>query len=113
MGMEKLGIKETKDLVRFGLSLGKGIQEAMEDGKIDLLDAMKFLPVLKDLKPAIEGAKEIPAELKDMDDEERAELLDFFQKEFDLEDDELELKVEAGLQVALSLLQLALGFLKK
>lgn len=108
-----MDMKETKEIVRFGLKLGKALQEAMEDGNINLIDAFKFLPVLKELKTAVEGAAKIPAELKDMDDEERAELLDYFQEHFDLEDDELEAKVEMALDVGLALLKLALGFIKK
>jgi len=108
-----MDVKETKEVIRFGLSLGNALRKAMEDGNINLLDALKFLPVLRELKPAIEGAKKIPAELKDLDEAEKAELLAYFKKEFELKDDELEAKVEMALEVGLSLSKLALGFLKK
>lgn len=108
-----MGIKETKDVVRFGLSLGDALKRALEDGSINILDALKFLPVLKHLQEAIQGASKIPAELKDLDEAEKAELLAFFREEFDLSNDDLEAKIEAGLQVGLGLLQLALGVIKR
>ena len=107
-----VGIKELKELVKFGLKLGEALGKALEDGKINLVDALKFLPVLKDLKIALEGASEIPAELKDLDEAELQELKVFIKDEFNLPDDALEAKIEMGLEVAVSLISLALGFKK-
>ncbi len=107
-----MDIKETKELVRFGMNLGNALQAAMEDNKIDFMDTIKFLPVLKDLKPAIDGIMSIPEELADLSNEEKEELMDFCKSEFDLEDDELEAKIEMGFDVGITLLHLALDLKK-
>lgn len=111
--MEKEGVKEFKDVVRFGLKLGQALQGALEDGSINIMDALKFLPVLKELQSAVQGANKIPAELKDLDEKEKDELVAYFQKEFDLPNDAMEHMIEMSVQVGFSLLQLGLGFVKK
>lgn len=106
------GIKETKELVKFGLVLGKALAEALADGKVDLTDALKFLPVLRELKDAVEGIDQVPTELKDLDDAEKKELLEYIKGEFDLENDEVEAKCEEALTAATSLVYLAYGLVK-
>jgi hypothetical protein len=108
-----MDMKETKELVRFSLKLGQALQSALEDGNINLMDAIKFIPVLKDLQAAIAGAAKIPAELKDLDETELQALTEYVKEEFDIPNDELESKIEMGLDVGLHLIKLAMGFMKK
>lgn len=107
-----MDIKETKEMTAFVLHLGQAFQEAMKDGKISIIDAFKFLPALRGLKGAIEGADKIPAELKDLSEAERTELSEYIRTEFDLVDDELEAKIEMALDLALDLIKLAASFRK-
>lgn len=47
---------------------------AMEDGSIGIFDLPKLLPIFVAIKHAAEGLSLIPAELKDVDEEEMAHL---------------------------------------
>jgi hypothetical protein len=108
-----MDIKETKELVGFGLHLASAIKDAMDDGKMNILDFPKFFKVLKKLKPALDGIEMIPSELKDLDDAEKAELMAAFQDKFDIGNADLEAKIEMALDASLSLLRLVLDFKKK
>lgn len=82
--MEKKTIKETKELFA-GLGLvAKEVKGALADGKIDLSDLSHVLNLGKEhqvLVEAIQGANEVPAELKDLDKEELLEILMLVYKE--------------------------------
>lgn len=71
-----VGITETKDLFRAGVAIKTAIASAKaNDGKIDLLtDWPNFAQVLPALFAAVQGGDQIPAELKDLDEAEIAEL---------------------------------------
>jgi len=72
---EKLGIKETKemvDLILEGISVGV---KASEDGKVTLDDATLLLGLVPKLGPALKDADQIPKELADLDAAEAAELV--------------------------------------
>lgn len=72
--MAKLGIKETKELLKFGFAVPKAIKKAQEDGKVDLFDAGLLIPVLSVAPEAFEGIQLVIAELADLDEAEWAEL---------------------------------------
>lgn len=74
------GIKQTEEVIALLPSVAKALEESLKDGKINILDAPKFFPVLGDIRVAIDGAKEIPAELADLSKEE---LLTLMQKTWD------------------------------
>jgi len=97
---EKVGIEETKDLVKMGAAFGEAIYEAGKDSKWTLGDYKHFLPVLGEIIPAISGIEKVPAELKDLDEAEREELCEYFAKEFDIPDDLIEEFVENNLAIA-------------
>lgn len=67
-------ITETKDALAFGVALFSTISAAMGDGKIGATDIPRLLSLYKPVKAAIEGAREIPAELLDIDDAEMDEI---------------------------------------
>jgi hypothetical protein len=106
-------IVQTKELVHFGLSAGVAVAKALEDGKLSVIDVIKFLPVLKAAKEAFQGLDQIPAELGDLSDVEKAELVDMVKADFDLADDKVEAMIEAGFEVALNVLQIVTSFKKK
>ncbi len=95
------GIKELKDVLKAAISIG----EALADG-IQLGDVAALL----DLPAAIEGIKEVPAELADLDEAELEELNVFIQSEFDLPDDQVEEFVEDAITWALSTYKLYARF---
>jgi hypothetical protein len=104
------GIKELKELLTFGFKLQKAIA-AVGDGKINVIvDAPKFLPALLAAPKAFGGIGIVLAEIKDLDEAERLELLAFVREEFDLSDDRLEELIEDTLGELLSLFKLAQRF---
>ena len=90
-------IKETKEALECALSLQKALQKTMADGKISIWEIPNFLSPFMKLGSAIENAKLIPSELKDLDSAEIEELKALFKQELDLEDDKLEAKINEGL----------------
>lgn len=104
------GIKELKELLAFGFKLQKAIA-SLGDGKINVIvDAPKFLPALLSAPKAFGGIGLVLAEIKDLDEAEREELLAFVRDEFDLSDDRLEELIEDTLEELLSLFKLAQRF---
>lgn len=97
------GTKETEDLLLFVAKLGNAIDNALEDGKVNLLDINQVFSPAAAAKPAFEGATEIPKELGDLDSEEAAYLVQVFGNELDLDNDVAEELTTEGLAVAAAL----------
>jgi len=72
---EKKGVKELLDVVDCGIALVNCGLLVSKDKKISLDDLPHVLAVVPKLVPAIEGVKEIPAELKDIDSAEAAQVV--------------------------------------
>lgn len=101
--MEKLGIEGIKSVLAFPLSIHMAYAAANADGKIDMLDVPLLMGPAMKLVPAMQKAKQAVAEIKDLDTNERAELNDWAKVEYDIADDTLEAKVEASIDVLLSI----------
>jgi hypothetical protein len=71
----KVGIKETKDVLKFGILAEDAIAAAKADGKIGFEDLGLVVGLVGPLNGAIEGADQIPAELADLDAGEFDELV--------------------------------------
>ncbi len=87
-------IKETKEMVMFMAKLASGLGAAAADGKLDFLDVAKLAPVLMRAGDAMSGMEMIPAELADLDAEEREELIAMFAAEFSWPEGEIEELIE-------------------
>lgn len=73
---EKYDIKNTLEVVQFGVALAKAIDEAKKnDGKIDLADIGLLFPVAPLVVPMVEGIGTIPKELGDLSEAELEVLL--------------------------------------
>lgn len=91
--------KETLEFLDFAFDTADAVQAAInDDGKITLKDAPKFFGPLWKMPAAIGGLQEIPKELADLTPDERAEILAFAKRRFDLPDDELEVLIEQTLE---------------
>lgn len=108
--LEKKGVKETKELALFIGALGSAFSKAKDDGKITLDDAMLLVPLLGLAKEAIQDADQVVAELKDLDDDEKKEIIEEFKSAFDLKDDRLEEQVVLSIEIGLKLVQLVNSF---
>lgn len=102
------GIEESKELLTFGFDLQDSIIEALKDGKINLMDAPKFLKPLLSSGKAFGGINQVGAEILDLDNREKDELLGFVRQRFDLPDEMLEILIEDTLAEVLDLYKLAL-----
>lgn len=105
-----LGIKETKEMVLFIGAVGTAFAKAKEDGKITIDDAMLLIPLLGLAKDAFHGAEKIIAELKDLDKDEKKELIDEFSAAFSVNDDLVEHRVVLALEIGLKLIKLINSF---
>lgn len=75
----------------------------LEDGKVSTLELARYFDALLAAKPAIEGIKSIPAELKDLDPEEREGLVGVLARALSLRNQEVEGLVEEGFDLTLRL----------
>jgi len=78
----KLGTKETKEMLLFLLGLGNALGRSLEDGKITIGDLTNLASPILDSAEAFAGSNEIPAELADLDFEEREDLLKYAKETF-------------------------------
>ena len=94
------GIKETKDVLKFIISLGEAIDLSLADGKVGIEDLGNMIAPMMSAGEAFSGIDKIKSELADLDEAERDELVQFAKDELDLSDDNLEAKIESGLKLA-------------
>ena len=110
---EKLGIKELKELVNFGLKLGEAVDKSLaDDGKLTLTDAPNLYPAVMAAGPGVMGISSVYAELKDLDSEEAQELVQYVKDEFDLSSDAVEAAVEGALELGVQLWKIVSAFKK-
>jgi len=55
--------KETREVIQLVNVLAKAMKDAKADGKINVLDAPKLVPVLVALKAAVDGSDKIKGEI--------------------------------------------------
>lgn len=95
--------KETYELLSFLLSLEAAFEQAKaDDGKVTVKDAPLLLAPGMKLIPALDGVSKAVKEIESMADDARAELEAKLKSEFDIADDKLEMKIEAGVDWILS-----------
>lgn len=94
-------VKELKELVAFGLSLGSAIDRSLsDDGKITFADAGNLIGPIMKAPAAFAGAEQALVELNALDEEGKKELNEFVKSEFDIADDRIEAIVEESVGVA-------------
>lgn len=72
---EKLGIKETLELLASCELALETIDKCIEDGKISASDAFRLIPLLVSLKDGLVGISDVKKELSDLDNEELEKIL--------------------------------------
>ena len=73
--VEKVGIKETQELIALVQAAADAIKAAKADGEINWRDVPKVAGVLVALKAAVQGGNQIKAEMADVSKEEAQELM--------------------------------------
>lgn len=101
-------IKETKELLLAVAGVAKHlIASKADDGKISLLELAKLIVHWRNLKVGFEGIDQIPAELKDLDTVELAELCTAVATELDVPVSEaVERRVAAYLTLVQSVIRI-------
>jgi hypothetical protein len=98
----KYNIEQTKELIDFLLK-GYGVfKQAYEDQKIDFTDVIYFVGLAPKIMPAFSGIQDIPNELKDLDQAEQKELIDFIIENLAVDSTKAKLIVEKSLYVLAS-----------
>lgn len=101
-----LGIKETKEMLGFVLSIGNGLGLSLEDGEMTITDLTEFVAPLLEAADAFSNAVDIPAELADLSEEERVELLAYAKEKFSIPEDHIEDVVECGFDTIVQICEL-------
>lgn len=87
-------IHETTEALDFLFDLSDAIVGSLEDGKITILDAPKFLKPARSAGSGIGGIENIPKELDKITDEDWSSLAAHVAERFDIKNDQLETKIE-------------------
>lgn len=95
-------IKETTDVVNFGIAVVKAVQAAKADGKIDLGDLAQLFPLIPAASAAFENIGLVPAELKDLDPAEATELISSVMAGLSINDPKARLVVDSSLKFAIA-----------
>lgn len=98
-------MKELKEAVAFGVALGNALGASMEDGDLSYRDVINLWEPMRLASDAIEGASKIMGEAQALSEEGKQELVAYIKDQFDIPDDELEVKIEAGLTICLGIMQ--------
>ncbi|MBN2684955.1 MAG: hypothetical protein JXR40_06720 [Pontiellaceae bacterium] len=90
----KAGVEYAIIVMYAVIGVGCNVANALEDGKFGFSDSIGLLTKLPQIISAVNEAKEMPAELSDLDDAERAQITAHFAEKFDLPNDVLEKRME-------------------
>ena len=100
-----ISVKETNDLLSFVGAFATTSAAVLQDGKVSFIELAAYFEAATLVKPAIDGIAQVPAELADLDDSEKALLVSNFADRFDLPNDKAEVLTEKGLELGLSIAQ--------
>jgi len=113
--MEKMsadGMKHLKAFLAFPISLGMTYDKAMADGSVGLTDLPLLIEPSMKLMGVIESTPHVLSSVKDLNDEDRAELVAWAKSEFDIADDTAEKKIEDCLKLVLDISAYVLSFVR-
>ena len=105
-------MKETKEMLKFIISLANAVGKAMEDGSMGLLDMSHFMGSIASAGDAFNDSGKIVAEFKAMTVAQRIDLVSYVKKEFDLPQDNIEAVVEKSLDAGMKILDVIESFSK-
>jgi len=102
--MDQIGIERLKKSFTVVAKVVKAVDNALEDGKISMTEGIGIAFKSVDLIGVMKSLKEAGNELADMDADELPELVAHFKKEFDLNNEDAEMAIEAIIELVLELL---------
>lgn len=111
MAKTKLGVDATKAAYGFIISLSmKSKKHLSDDGKIDFTEGLDLVLHLREALPVYPQLKHVPAELKDFDPEDKAEIEKMIREEIECDDKEMEWYLERVANCVANLASLIVGF---
>ena len=99
------GIAANKALLDFTIPMSMGIEKSLEDGVLELKDSLNFISVIPTIPGVIGALPNLFKEWADLSEDEQKVLFGYAQAKFDLANDKLEMIVENGYNMALSLIK--------
>lgn len=100
---KKYGIDSLKRVVDFGASTHEAADLAKADGEIDISDIGYAVEPGMALVKLIAVIGQVPKQFADLDEAEKAELIQYAKDEYDVSDDKVEALVERCFRVAIEL----------
>jgi len=91
---KQVGIDSTVLILETMLEIGTDISKALEDHKFSATEALAMVKHIPALLGMIKAAPQLPAELKDLDSDEREQIVAHFAAKFELTDRDAEARVE-------------------
>ncbi len=106
IALKEYGIDKIKDLADDLIDFGEGLDKRLADGKFTLAEKITLTPKLIAVATNFKDRKIIWLQFKDIDEQERQELIDYVANKLDLENDQAELMAEAiwGVIISFSLI---------
>jgi hypothetical protein len=105
---EELGIEKLKEVLAGVIDFGEALSMSLEDNKISWQESIALIvDAFSDLKPLVLNFADVKAEFLDLNETEREELVGYFEEEFNLTKESVEIKIEKGIE----LFEKLLGFI--
>lgn len=94
----EIGIDRIKEGLHLGFAFWKQTNDALKDGKFDLMDAIGFMDEILLISPLVANSKELLAQTLDLNTAEREEIYEWAKGEFPADTpDAVKAKVTAAL----------------
>ena len=101
-----VGIKETKELLKFVIELAEAIDISLADGEFTFGDITNLVSAMMAAGDGFADINLIPAEMKDLNEAEALELYTYVKDELELDNPKTEEIVECALEIGLKVYQL-------
>ena len=105
MQLEQKGIKELSEILAFVGAFATTTGDIAADGKVNLIEFLKYVNVWPVIGPAFDNFKEVGAELADLSAQERSQLRVDFANSLKLPNPVTEEILEEGADLALHLVE--------
>lgn len=87
----------------FGLAIANGVGKSLEDGKWNWKDIFNFMDAGVASFAAISGIEQVPLELEDLDEDERAYLVNLVKEKTEFKDEKAEAISDQAFRVGIEL----------
>lgn len=107
------GIDNLKRMVKFACDFTKQMSSAMADGKFSWTEGFGFIDELLQIPDVVKAWPEVKNEISELSTEEREQLYQYLVTEFDIPNDEVEVKIEQSLNWVINTITLVESWKKK